>query len=109
MGNISTCCASSREKHELADINLKEGQTADKMEDADKKDQGTPGGSIAKDEALNLRPIKMPEEVRKSQVKEKNMSDEGGRCNGEKDDVELQEEERDVVSANANDTMVSPP
>ena len=49
-----------------------------------------------------MRPIKKPKEGKKKEKAKKTESD---GC--EKDEDELSKEERDVVSANANETMVS--
>lgn len=53
MGNLSTCCAGSREKHEL-------GATKQPDDQLQSENQDTPGGSLAKDEAVDLRPVKKP-------------------------------------------------
>ena len=79
MGNLSTCCAGSREKHEL-------GATKQPDDHLQSENQDTPGGSLAKDEAVDLRPVKKPKEA-KNEKKEKVKKTESDGCSKDEDEM----------------------
>ena len=79
MGNLSTCCAGSREKHEL-------GATKKPDDHLQSENQDTPGGSLAKDEAVDLRPVKKPKEA-KNEKKEKVKKTESDGCSKDEDEM----------------------
>lgn len=83
MGNLSTCCAGSREKHEIGATKQPDQATSDHLQS---ENQDTPGGSLAKDEAVDLRPVKRPKEAKKEK-KEKVMKTESDGCSKDEDEL----------------------